>query len=72
MDLHNLQFKSRKGRLPSCCKANKMGSPYKPYVLNMMSLEDQVISPLMPFMEIRELPRGGQLSIHENIARMNS
>ena len=40
MDLHNLQLKSKKGRLPSCSKARKMGFPYDPEVLNLMSLEE--------------------------------
>ena len=40
MDLHNLQLKSKKGRLPSCSKAKKMGFPCDPEVLNLMSLEE--------------------------------
>ena len=46
----------KKGRLPSCSKANKMGFPYKPDVLNLTSLEERLISPRIPFMQIRELP----------------
>lgn len=30
----------KKGRLPGCSKANKMGFPYKPDVLNLTSLEE--------------------------------
>jgi len=60
----------KKGRLPSCSKANKMGFPYKPDVLNLTSLEERLISPRIPFMQIRELPRGGQLSIHGNIVNV--
>ena len=31
---------SKKGRLPSCSKAKKMGFPYEPKVLNLTSLEE--------------------------------
>lgn len=41
-----------------------MGFPYKPDVLNLTSLEERLISPRIPFVRIRELPRGGKLSIH--------
>ena len=47
-----------------------MGFPYKPDVLNFTSLEERLISPRIPFMQIRELPRGGQLSIHGNIVNV--
>ena len=68
MDLHNLQLKSKKGRLSSCSKAKKMGLPYDPVVLNLMSLEERLISPRIPFMQIRKLPRGGQLSIQGTLS----
>ena len=62
----------KKGKLPSCSKANKMGFPDKPEVLNLTSLEERLISPRIPFMQLRELPRGGQLSIHGNIVNVPS
>ena len=62
----------KKGKLPGCSKANKMGFPHKPDVLNLTSLEERLISPRIPFMQIRELPRGGQLSIHGNIVNVPS
>ena len=49
-----------------------MGFPYKPDELNLTSLEERLISPRIPFMQIRELPRGGQLSIHGNIVNVPS
>ena len=49
-----------------------MGFPYKPDVLNLTSLEERLISPRIPFMQIGELPRGGQLSIHGNIVNVPS
>ena len=62
----------KKGKLPSCSKANKMMFPKKPEVLNLTPLEERLISPRIPFMQIRELPRGGQLSIHGNIVNVPS
>ena len=55
------------GKLPSCAKANKMIFPDKPEILNLSVLEERLISPRIPFMQIRELPTGGQLSIHGNV-----
>ena len=49
-----------------------MGFPIKPDILNLTSLEERPISPRIPFMQIRELPRGGQLSIHGNIVNVPS
>ena len=49
-----------------------MGFPDKPDILNLTSLEERLISPRIPFMQIRELPRGGQLSIHGNIVNVLS
>lgn len=62
----------KKGKVPSCSKANKMGFPDKPDLLNLTPLEERLISPLIPFMQIREIPRGGQLSIHGNIVNVPS
>ena len=62
----------RKGKLPSCSKANKMSFPKKPELLDLTPLEERLISPRIPFMQIRELPRGGQLSIHGNIVNVPS
>lgn len=47
-----------------------MGFPYKPDALNLTSLEERLISRRIPFMQICELPRGGQLSIHGNIVNV--
>ena len=49
-----------------------MDFPYKPNVLNFTSLEERLISPRIPFMQIREPSRGGQLSIHGNIVNVPS
>ena len=38
--------------------------------LNLTPLEERLISPCIPFVQIRELPRGGQLSIHGNFVNV--
>ena len=58
------------GKLPSCAKANKMTFPVKPDILHLTDLEERLISPRIPFMQIRELPSGGQLSIHGNVVNV--
>ncbi len=58
------------GKLPKFSKANNMGFPKKPEILNLTSLEERMISPRIPFMQLRELPRGGQLSIHGNVVNV--
>ena len=47
-----------------------MGFPVKPECLNLTCLEERLISPRIPFMQIRELPRDGQLSIHGNVVNV--
>ena len=54
----------RCGKINPCSKANKMEFPNKPICLNLTSLEERLISPRISSMQIRELPRGGQLSIY--------
>jgi plasmid maintenance system antidote protein VapI len=58
------------GKLPSCAKANKMSFPEKPDVLKDLTLEERLISPRIPFMQLRELPSGGQLSIQGNVVNV--
>lgn len=62
----------KEGKLPHCSKANGMGFPDKPSVLDLTPLEERLISPRIPFIQIRELPRGGQLSIHGNVVNVPS
>jgi hypothetical protein len=52
------------GKLLACSKANGMKFPLKSDLLNLTSLiEERLISPRIPFMQIHELPRGGQFKI---------
>ena len=59
-------------KLPQCSKANGMHFPKKPAVLDLTPLEERLVSPHIPFMQIRELPRGGQLLIHGNVVNVPS
>lgn len=42
------------GKLPQCSKANGMGFPDEPSVLDLTPLKERLISPRIPFMQIRE------------------
>ena len=44
--------------------------PEKPQVLNLHPLEERLISQRIPFMQIRELPRGGQMSVKGNVVNV--
>ena len=58
------------GKIPKLSKQNKMAFPDKPSVLNLHPLEERLISLRIPFMQIRQLPRGGQLSIKGNVVNV--
>ena len=50
-----------------------MGFPVKPQLcLNLTPLKERFICPRIPFMQIHELPRGGQLSIHGNVVNVRA
>ncbi|CAC5400691.1 unnamed protein product [Mytilus coruscus] len=50
--------------------ANKMGFPQRPKELNLYPLEERLLSLRIPFMQIRQLPRGGQLSVKGNVVNV--
>ena len=59
------------GKVPSCAKSNKITFPERPNALkNLTPFEERLILPRVPFMQIRELPSGGQLGIHGNIVNV--
>ena len=62
----------KEGKLPQCSKVNGMSFPNEPSVLGLTPLEERLISPRIPFMQICELLRGGQLSIHGNVVNVPS
>ena len=55
------------GKPPKLSVANGMKWPDKPPELNLHQLEERLIALRIPFMQIRELPRGGQFSLKGNV-----
>ena len=54
-------------KCPKLSVANGMKWPDKPAELNLHQLEERLIALRIPFMQIRELPRGGQYSLKGNV-----
>ena len=57
----------RESKPPKLSVANGMKWPDKPPELNLHQLEERLIALRIPFMQIRELPRGGQYSLKGNV-----
>ena len=57
-------------KIPRLSLANRMGFPEKPKELDLYPLEERLISLRIPFMQIRQLPRGGQFSIKGNVVNV--
>ena len=57
----------RNGKVPKLSVANGMKWPEKPKELHLHQLEERLIALRIPFMQIRELPRGGQYSLRGNV-----
>ena len=57
----------RERKCPKLSVANGMKWPDKPAELNLHQLEERLIAMRIPFMQIRELPRGGQYSLKGNV-----
>ena len=55
------------GKVPKLSVINGMAWPEKPRELDLHPLEERLIALRIPFMQIRELPRGRQLSIKGNV-----
>ena len=64
---HTCMGAIRDGKVPKLSVANGMKWPDKPPELDLHQLEERLISLRIPFMQIRELPRGGQYSLKGNI-----
>lgn len=61
----------KNSEVPPCSIGNNMSFPDVPDELkNLTQLEQLLISPRIPFMKIRELPRGGQLGIKGNVVNV--
>ena len=57
----------RDRKVPKLSVANGMKWPDKPPELDLHQLEERLIALRIPFMQIRELPRGGQYSLKGNV-----
>ena len=57
-------------KIPRLSIASKMGFPERPKELEIYPLEERLVSLRIPFMQIRQLPRGGQLSIKGNVVNV--
>ncbi|KAK3108678.1 hypothetical protein FSP39_013177 [Pinctada imbricata] len=57
----------RKNAIPKLSVLNGMKWPEKPPELNLHPMEERVISLRIPFMQMRELPRGGQYCVKGNV-----
>ena len=62
----------KEGNVPLLSRGNNMTMCEVPDELNLHCLEERLVSLRTPFMEIRELPRGGQLSIKGNVVNVPS
>ena len=59
------------GKIPPCSVGNGLRFPKIPKELQgLTKLEERLISPRIPFMQIKELPRGGQLAVHGNVVNV--
>ena len=57
-------------KVPKLSVLNGMKWPDKPKELELFPLEERLISLRIPFMQIRELPRGRQLSVKGNVVNV--
>ena len=64
---HTCLSSIRDGKVPKLSVANGMKWPEKPKELDLHQLEERLIALRIPFMQIRELPRGGQYSLKGNV-----
>ena len=58
------------GSIPKLSIKNNCGFPPQPDELKLYPVEEQIISPLMPFMTIIELPVGGQQALKGSICHV--
>ena len=59
-----------KGHVPKLSLKNKCGFPEQPVELQLHCLEEVIIAPVIPFMTIRELLKGGQKSLKGNLCHI--
>ena len=64
---HNCLGALRDGKVPKLSVANGIKLPNRPPELDLHQLEERLIALRIPFMQIRELPRGGQYSLKGHV-----
>jgi len=52
------------------CESNKISFPVKPDVLELTSLKERLVAPRICFMQLRELPRGGEVKISRGVVNV--
>ena len=57
-------------KVPPLSKANGVKFPTQPPELDLTQLEERLVAARTPFMQLRELPRGGQASITGNVVNV--
>lgn len=57
-------------KIPRLSVRNGMKWPDRPEILKLHPLEERLNSQRIPFMQIRELPRGGQMSVKGNVVNV--
>ena len=60
----------KNGKMPPCCIANGLEFPTIPEELKLTKLEERLVSPRLVFMQLREMPRGGQINLKGNIVNV--
>lgn len=58
------------GKNPACSVANGLKFSETPDEMKLTQLEERLVAPRLKFMQIREMPHGGQLSLKGNIANV--
>ena len=58
------------GKIPKLSILSGMGFPEKPPVLDLYPLEEHLVSPRIPFMQIQNLPCGSQKLVNGNIVNV--
>ena len=64
---HTCLTSLKEGRIPKLSVANGMKWPEKPRELMLHPLEERLVALRILFMQIRQLPKGGQYSLRGNV-----
>ena len=60
----------QQGKVPGCSIANNMKFPAIPDELKLTHMEERLVAPRLAFMQVKQLPRGGQLNLKGNIVNV--